>query len=169
MHGFDVPHPLVSCTVTGPLPPNCEFVVNLAPELVEIILETKYLEKLGFHVPDNARNVALQEEKFMLCQEGLNRILKRYHQVLGSLNPPEVLGPLPHTDSHNYLYLLATRLNSWRSRSRHCRGPLSLVARDSTGTHWVSKTTRPSVNRCVASIRRLCGILVHFTCAGKYM
>eukprot|EP00731_Ephydatia_muelleri_P035324 Em0114g8a len=73
----------------GPLPPNCEFVINLAPELIEIILETKYLEKLGFHVPDSARNIALQEDKFVQCWEGLSRILKRYHQVLGSLNPPE--------------------------------------------------------------------------------
>lgn len=32
------------------LPPNCEFVVNFAPELSEAIAETKYLEKLGFGV-----------------------------------------------------------------------------------------------------------------------
>ena len=76
--------------VIGPLPPNCEFVINLAPELIEIILETKYLEKLGFHVPDSARNITLQEDKFVLCWERLSRILKRYHQVLRSLNPPEV-------------------------------------------------------------------------------
>lgn len=32
------------------LPANCEYVVNFAPQLAEIISETKYLEKLGFKV-----------------------------------------------------------------------------------------------------------------------
>ncbi len=32
------------------LPTNCEYVINFAPQLAEIIAETKYLEKLGFKV-----------------------------------------------------------------------------------------------------------------------
>ncbi len=32
------------------LPKNCEYVVNFASQLAEIISETKYLEKLGFEV-----------------------------------------------------------------------------------------------------------------------
>lgn len=73
------------------LPPNCEFVVNFSPELSEIISETKYLEKLDFPVPDLARNVALQEEKFLAYCNGLNRCLARYHTLLGSLKEAEVL------------------------------------------------------------------------------
>jgi dynein heavy chain, axonemal len=34
--------------------------VNFRPELKEIIKETKYLDKLGFMVPEAALNVALQ-------------------------------------------------------------------------------------------------------------
>ena len=34
--------------------------VNFRPELKEIIKETKYLDKLGFMVPESALNVALQ-------------------------------------------------------------------------------------------------------------
>lgn len=37
-----------------------EYVVNFAPELQEITTETKYIEQLGFVVPELARNVALQ-------------------------------------------------------------------------------------------------------------
>lgn len=42
------------------LHPNVQYVVDFAPELGEIITETKYLEQLGFQVPELARNVALQ-------------------------------------------------------------------------------------------------------------
>ena len=41
------------------------FVINFSPALREIINETKYLEQLGFPVPELARNVALQEDKFL--------------------------------------------------------------------------------------------------------
>ena len=72
------------------LPPNCEFVVNFAPELAEIITEAKYLEKLGFQVPDLARSVALQEDKFIAFQDGLKHCLYRYHHALASLSDAEV-------------------------------------------------------------------------------
>ena len=65
--------------------------MNFSPELSEIISETKYLEKLDFPVPDLARNVALQEEKFLAYCNGLNRCLARYHSLLGSLKEAEVL------------------------------------------------------------------------------
>lgn len=41
------------------------FVINFSPALREIINETKYLEQLGFPVSELARNVALQEDKFL--------------------------------------------------------------------------------------------------------
>ena len=40
--------------------PNLQYVADFAPELGLIVNETKYLEQLGFHVPELARNVALQ-------------------------------------------------------------------------------------------------------------
>lgn len=39
---------------------NLQYVADFAPELGMIINETKYLEQLGFQVPELARNVALQ-------------------------------------------------------------------------------------------------------------
>lgn len=41
-------------------PVGLQYVVDFAPELYEIITETKYMEQLGFHVPELARNVSLQ-------------------------------------------------------------------------------------------------------------
>ena len=37
-----------------------KYIVDFDPELARIITETKYLEQLGFAVPELARNVALQ-------------------------------------------------------------------------------------------------------------
>ena len=75
------------------LPDNCEFVVNFSPELAhEVIAEAKYLEKLGYSVPDMARSVALQEDKFVSFQDSLNRCLQRYHFALAQLNEAEVRG-----------------------------------------------------------------------------
>ena len=40
--------------------PNLQYIADFAPELGLITMETKYLEQLGFQVPELARNVALQ-------------------------------------------------------------------------------------------------------------
>jgi dynein heavy chain len=45
--------------------------LNFAPEIKEIISETMRLEHLGFSVPELARNVALQGEKFLLLYDHL--------------------------------------------------------------------------------------------------
>ena len=81
---------LLYLTYSVALPANCEYVVNFVPELSEIIAEAKYLEKLGFQVPDLARSVALQEDKLIGYQDDLNCCLFHYHRVLASLSDAEV-------------------------------------------------------------------------------
>ena len=88
-----VPKPWSMCTISllyPVVPANCEFVVNFSPELSEIIRESCSMEKLGFHVPELARNVALQEEKFLEYCSGLEQCLSRYHSLLASLSDAEV-------------------------------------------------------------------------------
>ena len=77
----------LSCTV---LPPGHEFTVNLPSELMEIVVETRYLEQLGFPIPGHARNMALQEEKLLSYQDGLKHILQRYRSCIEALQPAEV-------------------------------------------------------------------------------
>ncbi|XP_044777260.1 dynein axonemal heavy chain 10 isoform X1 [Neomonachus schauinslandi] len=67
------------------------FAINFSPALKEIINETKYLEQLGFSVPELARNVALQEDKFLRYTEGVQRMLDHYHMLIGTLNEAESL------------------------------------------------------------------------------
>ena len=70
--------------------PQIQYVVNFAPELQEITTETKYMEQLGFAVPDLARNVALQEDRYFVYVSGLTQMLNRYHSLIASLDPAEV-------------------------------------------------------------------------------
>ena len=37
-----------------------QYVVDFSPKLMEIIMESKYLEQAGYSIPELARNVALQ-------------------------------------------------------------------------------------------------------------
>ena len=67
-----------------------KYLVDFDPALAEIITETKYMEQLGFSVPELARNVALQEEKYIKYVDGLKNMLSRYHLVLKSLDNAEV-------------------------------------------------------------------------------
>ncbi|XP_021370512.1 dynein heavy chain 10, axonemal-like isoform X1 [Mizuhopecten yessoensis] len=66
-----------------------KYLVDYDPMLGEIISETKYMEQLGFPVPELARNVALQEEKYIKYVEKLKHMLERYHTLLSSLDPAE--------------------------------------------------------------------------------
>lgn len=72
------------------IPENCEFVVNFSPDLKEIIAEAKYLEKLGYPIPELVRSVALQDEKYVTYCDAIDQCLERYHSVLGQLNSAEV-------------------------------------------------------------------------------
>ncbi|XP_064378089.1 dynein axonemal heavy chain 10 [Dromaius novaehollandiae] len=65
------------------------FSVNFSPRLQEIISETKYMEQMGFPVPEMARNVALQEDKYLRYIDGLKNMLDHYHRLMGTLNEAE--------------------------------------------------------------------------------
>ncbi|NXO55063.1 DYH10 protein, partial [Aramus guarauna] len=68
---------------------NIHFIVNFSPMLQEIIIETKYMEQLGFPVPERARYVALQEEKYFRYTNRLKNMLDHYHKLMGTLNEAE--------------------------------------------------------------------------------
>ncbi|NXJ94226.1 DYH10 protein, partial [Corythaixoides concolor] len=68
---------------------SVHFVVNFPPMLREIIIETKYMDQLGFPVPELARYVALQEHKYLRYTNGLKNMLDRYHKLMGTLNEVE--------------------------------------------------------------------------------
>ncbi|NXX13494.1 DYH10 protein, partial [Podargus strigoides] len=68
---------------------SVRFTVNFSPALQEVIIETKYMEQLGFPVPEIARCVALQEDKYLRYANILENMLDRYHKLMGTLNEAE--------------------------------------------------------------------------------
>eukprot|EP00960_Hanusia_phi_P039624 753955-Hanusia_phi.AAC.6 len=68
---------------------NGKIVVNFDRNLITIIQEAKYLDRMGIAVPENALNVALQEEKYYEYVEALKIMLDHYHHVVKSLTPAE--------------------------------------------------------------------------------
>lgn len=70
------------------LPPP-PFYANFSPELAMIIKESKYLDRLGFEIPEEALNVTLQEDKYHQYVQELTLMLRRHDALLAELTPVE--------------------------------------------------------------------------------
>lgn len=90
-------------------------IVNFRSELRDIIKEAKYLDKLGFAIPESALNIALQEEKYFGFVENLESMLQSYHEVIQSLDAAEKKLLSEHiSELHRVMKAGFTRLN-WNS------------------------------------------------------
>ena len=69
-----------------PPPP---YFVNFSPALLTVIREARYLDRMGFAVPEKAMNIALQEENMLKYCQLLASMLNKYHELLTSLKPME--------------------------------------------------------------------------------
>ena len=72
--------------VKVPMPP---YRVNFSQELSKIIRESKYLDRMGFPVPESALLVTLQEEKYHSYIQRMQQMLNTYHGLLDSLSVVE--------------------------------------------------------------------------------
>ena len=70
------------------LPPP-PYRVNFSHDLKMIIKESRYLDKLGFRIPESALNATLQESKYLKMSWSLNAQLKTYDTIMESLKPIE--------------------------------------------------------------------------------
>uniref|UniRef100_A0A8C3NCR8 Dynein-1, subspecies f n=1 Tax=Geospiza parvula TaxID=87175 RepID=A0A8C3NCR8_GEOPR len=68
---------------------SVSFALNFSPEIQEIITETKYMEQLGLPVPEMARYVALQEDKYLRYTNKMKVMLSRYHKLMEMMNEAE--------------------------------------------------------------------------------
>lgn len=66
---------------TMPQPP---YAVNFSNELKTLVKECKYLDMMGFDLPETALNVTLQETKHHQYVEALQAMLNNYHESLSS-------------------------------------------------------------------------------------
>ncbi|NWV60845.1 DYH10 protein, partial [Malurus elegans] len=85
-------HTLLTVTsVTEPVTTkkSVSFALNFSPEMQEIITETKYMEQLGLPIPEMARYVALQEDKYLRYTSKLKAMLDHYHKLMEMVNEAE--------------------------------------------------------------------------------
>jgi dynein heavy chain len=113
-------------------------LVNFKPELREIIKETKYLEKMGFGLPETALNIALQENKYHSCIESLEAMIHEYHTVLDHLDPAET-------------NLLKSHLTELKR----------VISPGLTRLNWNSLGISNYIQRCNQEISKLQGLLNH--------
>ncbi|KAM3661462.1 dynein axonemal heavy chain 10 [Ammospiza maritima maritima] len=64
--------------------------LNFSPEIQEIITEAKYMEQLGLPIPEMARYVALQEDKYLRYTNKLKVMLSRYHKLMEMVSEAEI-------------------------------------------------------------------------------
>ncbi|NXP47120.1 DYH10 protein, partial [Heliornis fulica] len=94
---------------------SVHFMVNFSPMLQEIITETKYMEQLGFPVPEIARYVALQEDKYLRYKDRLKNMLDHYHKMMGMLNEAEAKLLDDSIQELRRMFKLGHRRLSWNS------------------------------------------------------
>jgi hypothetical protein len=57
----------------------------LLAEIVQLIVETKALQKMGFHLPEPAHMVMLQEQRFKKHFDDLTYMLNVYAELISSV------------------------------------------------------------------------------------
>ena len=60
--------------------------VNFDPNIVQLIKETKYMQRLGFDIPETLRSVCLKEAYYKDLQTSLNNILASKKEILGRVS-----------------------------------------------------------------------------------
>eukprot|EP00947_MAST-08B_sp_MAST-8B-sp1_P000067 g67.t1 len=69
--------------------PKPPFHVNFSPRLSMLIRESKYLDRMGFEIPETALNVTLQENKYHMYVQHLNMMLRRFDRTIADLSRVE--------------------------------------------------------------------------------
>ena len=66
------------------------FLVNFTSDLSDTFAEVINMEKIGFKVPEVAKNMSMQEAKLLDIADQLGRMLEHYHSVVGSVEGAEL-------------------------------------------------------------------------------
>lgn len=89
---FYVDRSALQATLLVRHPVSDRIVVNFDPEAMKLIKEAKALSRLGINIPEAAKMVVLQEEKFISASERLEFALEEFSRVSAKVYP--LLKPL---------------------------------------------------------------------------
>lgn len=74
---------------------NKKLYVNFDLEIMQLIREAKCMDRVGIEIPESARIILLQEDKFKAYYYELLFVLKEYERIIGKVKPimKTLLGP----------------------------------------------------------------------------
>lgn len=77
---------------------NRKLYVNFDLEIMQLIREAKCMDRVGIEIPESARIILLQEEKFKTYYNELLYVLKEYERILGKIKPIMKTLLTPHVE-----------------------------------------------------------------------
>ena len=94
---------------------NGRLCVNFDPEIIQLVHESKCLQRLGIHVPESAKMVLLQEDKFKQYESSLRFLVREFDRIVSSVMP--VMRPLllPHLDDLERQIQPGMTMLTWQS------------------------------------------------------
>lgn len=81
--------------------PN-KLYVNFDSEILTLIREAKCLSRIGIDIPESAKIVLLQEEKFKIYNNELQFVLREYDRIVNKIRPNTKSLTLPHLEDLEY-------------------------------------------------------------------
>jgi dynein heavy chain, axonemal len=77
---------------------NKKLYVNFDIQIMELIREAKCLDRVGIEIPESARIILLQEEKFKMYRNELLYVLKEYDRIFSKIKPINRVLLSPHVE-----------------------------------------------------------------------
>ena len=96
--------------------PPAPYRVSFPEELTMIIRESRYLDKMGFRIPENALNVTLQDIKYLRICRSLSEKLVEYDRCMGVLSQTERMVMKFHIDELNTTIKVGFYPLNWTSQ-----------------------------------------------------
>jgi dynein heavy chain len=92
-------------------PENGRLLVNFDRKIMQLMRETKFLQRMGVEVPDSAKMVLLQEEKLKHYYNKLSFLLCEYERITNAITDPVRPMMKPHLENmekkiHPGIYML---------------------------------------------------------------
>lgn len=145
-------------------PETGKILVNFDKEIMQLIRETKYMQRFNIAVPESAMMVLLQEEKYKFYHNQLIHLVREYEGVVGKLQV--TIKPLlrPHLEDMEKKIAPGFSLLTWTSMNidgyLH-RFKQSLARLEELVRKVVSACPHvcPTLLRCVLDFHPICCVL----------
>jgi len=83
-------------------PENNKLYVNFDKEILTLIREAKCITRIGIDIPESAKIVLLQEDKFKMYNNELQFVLKEYDRIVNKIRPNTKSLLVPHLEDLEY-------------------------------------------------------------------